>query len=431
VTEPTDFSGERLAPSRLASLDCIRGVAVMGILLMNIVDFAMPGAAYFNPLAYGGSHGANHALWLFNFLLFDGKMRGLFSFLFGASMLIVIEAAETAGRNATQIHFARMGWLLAFGLVHLWLVWDGDILSIYAPVGMAAYAFRKLPPHRLIVIGALLIAGETLLTLRVAYDVHAVEIAAAAPHPSADALKSLVDYVDGFGIPPRSQIAEKLSVARGGYLGLTLERFKDNPDGPLPTLMFVGLETLGYMLLGMALLRNGMLAGRWSRARYRRWLVIGFAVGLVSQGIGALYLDHAHHSTLATVFAAFALPTPFRPFMIIGWACLILLLARPGGALTQRFEAAGRMAFTNYLGTSLICSTLFYGYGFGWFGYLQRAELYCVVVLIWIGMLLWSKHWLAHFRYGPFEWAWRSLARASFQPMRGSAIKPAIENQTQ
>ena len=427
LTERPVETPERLAQGRLESLDIIRGVAVMAILLMNIVDFAMPGAAYFNIRAYGGSHGANYDVFLFNYLLFDGKMRGLFSFLFGASTLIVIEAAEAGGRSATRAHFSRMAWLLVIGLAHLWLLWDGDILSLYAPIGMIAFLFRKLPPHRLIVIGALLIVGETALATSVAFDVRATEIAAAAPHPSAATLKHFADYVDSFGVPPRSRIAERLAVGRGSYAGLVRDRFQHYPQGPLTSVMFAGLETLGFMLLGMALLKNGLLAGRWPRARYWRWVTIGFAIGLAYYGAGAVYLERADHSVTATVFAQLALVVPFRPWMIVGWACLILLLARPGGALTQRVAATGRMAFSNYLATSLICTTLFYGYGFGWFGYLQRFELYLVVVLIWVAMLLWSKPWLSHFRYGPFEWVWRSLARGAFQPMRTSA-KVAIEN---
>src|SRR5262249_43238861 len=159
-----------------------------------IVAFGMPSAAYYNPRAYGGWHDANYAVFLFNFLLFDGKMRGLFSFLFGASMLIVIEAAEAAGRSAARIHFARMAWLLAIGLAHLWLVGHGDTLSLYARIGMIAFAFRKFPAHRLIVLAALLIAGETLLTVTIALNVRATEIAAAMPNPSAETLKRLADY---------------------------------------------------------------------------------------------------------------------------------------------------------------------------------------------------------------------------------------------
>jgi len=116
------------------------------------------------------------------------------------------------------------------------------------------------------------------------------------------------------------------------------------------------------------------------------------------------------------------LTTLCRPPMIAGWICLILLLARPGGALTTLLAAAGRMAFTNYLATSLICTTLFYGYGLGWYGHLSRWQLYPVVFAIWAAILIWSRLWLAHFRFGPFEWLWRSLARGSFQPIRGSAL---------
>ena len=112
---------------------------------------------------------------------------------------------------------------------------------------------------------------------------------------------------------------------------------------------------------------------------------------------------------------------PLRPPLFGGGACLIVLLARPGGALTGRLAATGRMAFTNYLATSLICTTLFYGYGLGWFGQLSRWQLYLVVAGLWTAMLLWSKPWLAHFRFGPFEWLWRSLARGRWQKLRGAA----------
>ena len=126
------------APPRLPLLDVVRGVAVCGILLLNILAFALPQAAYVNPRAYGGWHGSNYAVYIVNFILFDGKMRGLFSFLFGASMLMVIERAQASGRSPARIHYARMAWLLVFGLAHLWLIWWGDILTLYAPIGMIA-----------------------------------------------------------------------------------------------------------------------------------------------------------------------------------------------------------------------------------------------------------------------------------------------------
>ena len=132
---------------RIQTLDIVRGVAIMGILAMNIVAFAMPDAAYLNPMAYGTEGPADLASWTFSFLFIDGRMRGLFSFLFGASMLLVIEKAEAGGRDPAKVHYARMLWLLVFGLIHFYLIWWGDILSLYAPVGMIAYAFRRASPR--------------------------------------------------------------------------------------------------------------------------------------------------------------------------------------------------------------------------------------------------------------------------------------------
>jgi uncharacterized protein len=164
-----------------------------------------------------------------------------------------------------------------------------------------------------------------------------------------------------------------------------------------------------------------MLRGEWSRARYRRWLLVCWGIALPAYAALAAYIVLAQFSLFSVALASWTLTAPLRPPMIAGWACLILLLARPGGALTERLAAAGRMAFTNYLLTSLICTTLFYGYGFGWFGHLSRWQLYPVVLAIWAMILLWSKPWLARFRFGPFEWLWRSLARGSWQRLRGAA----------
>jgi uncharacterized protein len=169
------------------------------------------------------------------------------------------------------------------------------------------------------------------------------------------------------------------------------------------------------MLFGMAALRTGMVAGAWPRARYRRWLLVSWGIALPGYAALALYQWLSGFDLLA-VTLAMALAAPLRPVMVVGWICLILLLARYG-PLTARVAAAGRMAFTNYLATSLICTTLFYGYGLGWFGTLSRWQLLPVVAAIWLAMLLWSKPWLARFRFGPLEWLWRSLARRKLQKL--------------
>jgi uncharacterized protein len=409
---------------RLASLDTVRGVAVMGILLLNIVGFAMPDAAYFNPRAYGGAEGADLAVYLVNFILFDGRMRGLFSFLFGASMLLVIERAEAKGESAAKIHYRRMAWLLVFGLAHLYFVWEGDILAHYALVGMVAFLLRDAPVSRLVGLGITLVLAQTVLLIGLPYGVYMIEHAPAGSAAAGDTARQLAGFNRQFGLPSAAELVRELDLHRSGYSAIFADRLRENGSGPFPLLAAYGPETLAYMLFGMAALRSGMFASERNRLRYRVWLGIGFGVGILVYAALAAYMVSQHFSLFSVTLSVMTLTAPVRPLMILGWISLILLLARPGGALTIRIAAAGRMAFTNYLATSLICTTLFYGYGLGWFGYLSRAQLYLAVAAIWALMLLWSKPWLDRFRFGPFEWLWRSLARWRLQPMRGSAFTP-------
>lgn len=407
--------------ARLPALDIVRGVAVMGILLLNIVAFAMPPAAYVNPRAYGGWSGADLGVYLVNLLFFDGRMRALFSLLFGASLLLVSERAEAQGRSAASVHYRRMGWLLLFGLAHLWLVWFGDILAHYALVGMLAFPLRRLPPGRLIAAGILLILLSTLIFALVPLMIAQLQCCAPNAQAAIENGRRLTELARDIGVPDRAALVRDLALHRGDYLTLLAERFRQERASPLTLLPLIGPETLAYMLFGMAALKTGMLSGHWDRARYRRWLFCTWAVALPGYLALACYLWRSEFSMFSVALGPLALATPLRALMAVGWICVVLLLARPGGALTVRIAAAGRMAFTNYLVTSLICTTLFYGYGLGWYGHLSRWQLYPIVAVIWAGMLLWSAPWLRAFRFGPMEWLWRSLARGRLQPLRGPA----------
>src|SRR5688572_30159749 len=150
-------------PKRIATLDIVRGVAVMGILAMNIVGFAMPDQAYLNPRAYGTQSNLDLFSWAFSFVLIDGKMRGLFSFLFGASMLLVIQRAKANGESEVRVHFSRMLWLLLFGYLHFYFIWYGDILTGYATLGMVAWFFRDQPERTLLKWGTILIGVQFAL----------------------------------------------------------------------------------------------------------------------------------------------------------------------------------------------------------------------------------------------------------------------------
>jgi uncharacterized protein len=412
VTEP---------PPRIATLDIVRGVAVMGILAMNVVAFAMPFQAYMNPLAYGLETGADFASWLVSFIFVDGKMRGLFSLLFGASMLLVIERAEASGQDAGSIHFRRMVWLLVFGLVHLYLIWFGDILVGYALIGMIAWFFRNKEPAALVRWGIALLTVQLMVFAGLAGGAFYLEAAASAPGASAETLKEWRGLHEQFGVLTGQALSSKLALLRGDYGGLVGYRLSAHAMAPVKGLALFSWETLAYFLFGMVALKNGFLRGAWSDSAYRRTALIGFGIGIPAYALLAWILVRDGFSVPMVFAVVMAATVPFRLLMVVATAALIVLLTRRGGALVERIAAAGRAAFTNYLGTSLIMTTLFYGYGIGLYGHLSRAQLWLPVVAMWVLMLLWSKPWLDRFRYGPFEWLWRSLARWEWQEMRRPA----------
>jgi len=405
-------------PSRITTLDIVRGVAVMGILAMNIVAFSMPFQAYMNPTAYGLESQADLGSWLFSFVFIDGKMRGLFSFLFGASTLLVIQQARAAGESPARIHYARMFWLLIFGLLHFYFIWFGDILTMYALTGLILFFFRNLSVRKLILWGIALLLVQTTLMAGGAWEVQQLAAAMAGPHPDPEIVAGWQNFHQAFGRPTGQELARNMTLFLGSWDGLVQQRLIVQGLEPFTGAKFFIAETLAYMLFGMAALKSGFFRGEWSVARYRKWALIGFAIAIPVYAVIAWLLIRADFSVPAVFALSLGATTPFRPFMIVAIAATIILLTRKGGWLVDRIAAAGRAAFTNYLGTSLVMTTLFYGYGLGWYGHLSRIQLWLPVVGAWILMLLWSKPWLDRFNYGPFEWLWRSLARARFQPMR-------------
>ena len=413
ATLPAEVRGKRIV-----TLDIVRGVAVMGILAMNIVAFAMPFQAYINPLAFGIDGSADFASWLVSFVFVDGKMRGLFSFLFGASMLLVIERAEAKQENAPSVHFRRMAWLLAFGLLHLYFIWFGDILSLYAMVGMIAWLFRRMQPGRLIGWGIGLVTIQLLVFAGLAAGAFYLGQAAADPGAGAEVARQWQELEGKFGVLSGQPLSDKLALFRGPYLGQVDARLADHALGPLTTLLMFGWETLGYFLFGMAAFKSGFLTGQWPRARYRKWALVGLGLAVPAYMLLAWLLVGEGFSVPMVLAVVMAATVPFRPVMVVAYAALIILATRRGGWLVDRIAAAGRAAFTNYLGTSIVMTGLFYGWGFGLYGSLGRAELWLVVIAMWAVMLAWSKPWLDRFAYGPFEWAWRSLSRWQLQPMR-------------
>ncbi|KQM19151.1 hypothetical protein ASE73_05260 [Sphingomonas sp. Leaf24] len=404
---------------RIATIDTVRGVAVMGILFLNILAFALPEAAYISPRAYGLNDAADRVAYYAVLILFDGKMRGLFSFLFGASLLLVADRAEAAGRDPAAVHYARMGWLFVLGLAHAALLWRGDILAHYALIGSVAYAFRALGPGRLLAFGIAFAAVDALLMGSIPLAYLSMQAS-----DGATAAQNLRDFRNAFGVPAPAVLAQELALYRGSYAGILAHNLAEIGES-LGNTLIIGFETLAYMLFGMAALRSGMLDGRWSRRRLWRWAIGGMGIGLLGYGAIAVWIASRDLDVLAIVAGPIALATPVRAIMIPGWAATIVLLAAGSGPIARRFATAGRMALSNYLATSIVMCFLFYGWGLGQFGHWSRASLYLPVFAMCAAILLWSPWWLARFRYGPFEWLWRSLARRQWQPMRSLSTTPA------
>lgn len=413
--------------ARHAELDTIRGIAVMGILAMNIIAFAMPDGAYFSPTVYGDGATIDIAIWAGNFILFDSKMRALFAILFGASSTLIAERAMAQLQSPSKVHYARMGWLLLFGLAHLYLVWWGDILTLYALCGLALYPLLSSQTVKLAGLAAALIAA-TFLLWGAGFAAMLIAQAAIAqgldPAAIGDAHELLNQSVEDFGLTA-TQIAQSLDIYRGHYASIVAYRLAELGWSPVTMVLQSGPETFAQMLIGVILYRSGMLTGQWPLTAYRRIATIGLGVALPIQAALAAYLLIDDFSVTAIFGAYLVISLPFDILQAVAYASLTIIWLQSSRLdwLARRTAAAGRMAFSNYLGTSIVMTSLFYGYGLGLFGRLDRAALYAIVLLAWATMLCWSAPWLRHFRYGPFEWLWRSLARGSLQPMRIAIAK--------
>ena len=405
------------ASKRIVTLDIIRGIAVMGIFSVNITAFAMIEGAYFNPPAYGGADGANLALWFANLIAIDGKMRSLFSMLFGASMLLVIQRAEANGESPARVHFARMLVLFAIGWAHYHLIWWGDILKDYAATGCIAFFWRRASVKKLMGWGIGLYLFGMLFFASFIMQLVQWDQAAHAPGATRAAIAQWNDFASMM-YPTSVEIAKDLALHRGSWLGIAHYWIVEKPFSWVQGTLFFLPETLALMLFGMAGYKSGFLTGEWDNRRYARWAAVCIPLGAIASVILA-FADIRSHFFVPVVFGGFIVGlAPFMAIMAAGYAALIILLSRNFGWLAQRIAAAGRCAFSNYLGTSLIATFVFYGWGLGFYGYAERWQAWLLVPTVWVLMLLWSKPWLERFHYGPLEWVWRSLARGRPQPMR-------------
>jgi uncharacterized protein len=411
------------AGGRENAIDAVRGLAVLGILLLNVVGFGLPTAAYTNPGVAGGSTGPDLWTWAISYVLVESKMRALFSMLFGASMLLVAERATGRSPGPAGVHYRRMAVLFVIGMIHAWFIWYGDILTFYAVIGAIAFLARKLSVRWLVGLGVLLLAMQGASTHGEGVRLAQVRAAAEAPAATAEQRAQWAEERAFYAPTP-----EEVAAETRGYLGGVAEVFATRAPviREFQLVLFplaFALEVAGMMLIGMALLKSGWVLGRRSAAHYATVAAAGFAIGV------PVFTSLAHMQMAGgwegdVYLRAEGISVVARVPVALGWAALVLWAwKRLGENSLPRLRAVGRMAFTNYLMASLMMTTLFYGYGLGLFGSLSRWQLVVIVVpAVWALQLLWSKPWLERHLYGPFEWLWRTLARGQAQPWRRAEL---------
>jgi len=419
---PIEESAGPVQPSgsdRVVSLDFIRGIAVLGILFANITAFGQPYVAYLWPPAIsGGMTAGDQAIWLFQFVLVDGKFRGLFTILFGAGIYLFMERAWARGKGK-GLQARRLFFLLCFGLIHYFLIWRGDILTLYAVWGLVALLMIGWKAKTQLVVGLIATTlGSLLMAALMAFQFAAAEIPQVRDNMPPEAREQIEN------VEPNTLASaeEEIALYQDGSYGEIVESAVKNDWGQLLSeLLLVGpVETIGLILIGMGLYRMGLFTGGISRRKLLIWGWIGLIVGLVTSFLAGQMAYSAGFPFMTTLFVFNGLGQLPHLITVLG-VLFLLALWGPSAArgwLGQRFVAAGRMAFSNYLGTSIVMMFVFHGWAGGLFGQLHRLELLGIVVAMWLVMLLWSKAWLSVFRFGPLEWVWRCLTYGKLFPIR-------------
>ncbi|HTM97030.1 MAG TPA: DUF418 domain-containing protein [Croceibacterium sp.] len=434
MNTPDDVEEQPRAPvvgrERLVALDFIRGIAVLGILFANITAYAHPYTAYYWPPAItGGMTMGDQAVWVFQFVFVDGKFRGLFTVLFGAGMMLFLDRAWARGAGRWR-QLRRLAWLLVFGLIHFFLIWRGDILTLYAVWGIVALPAARLPAVNLLGAGlTMYLFGQLAITAIMGRSWLATTSTAMQARISPEELAAIAQA-------PATTLAraqgEGALYAHGSWLEIAGDTISNRAGELLQELMLVGpTETLGLLFIGMALYRMGFFTGAADPAAMRRWGWTGVLGGAALSLVAALWVVAGQFELLRTLFVFNGLSGLLHLPMTLGLAALLVTWA-PSAARTRlgaRFVAAGRVAFTNYLGTSLLMVALFQGWGLGLFGRFHRVELIGFVVAAWLLMLAWSKWWLDRFNYGPLEWLWRCLTYGQVIPLRRLSLATAIDSQ--
>ena len=435
-------AGAPIAESdRIILLDSLRGLALCGILLMNIPGFALPQIQALDPSVRNELSGLNFYAYYIIELFLEGSQRAIFTMLFGAGMLLFLGRLEKKidGLMVAELYFRRQLWLLLFGLFNAYiLLWFWDVLFHYAIFGMLLFPFKRLTPKSLYIAAGVCLA---LMTIRenvgfyrekaviqkgeaiAALDTTRVKLTDVQKE-ELEAMKGLREETTRESKEKKLQKNERLVL--GSYADLYQDHsdrsYRGETDG---VFYFLVWDVLIFMFIGMAFYKTGVITGAQPAKVYWWMFVVGLGVGLPLSYLRLQPLIE-HQFDFYTIiknepFEFYEISRVFRSLGIFG---LVMLMYKSGWFkwLFALMRPVGQMAFTNYLMQSFLCGLIFYGVGFGLFGKLQRYEMYYVVLGVWIVQIIYSHLWLRYFQFGPLEWLWRSLTYWKRQPIKRSEI---------
>ena len=395
----TQQASPTLDSNRIISLDVLRGFALLGIFVMNMISFAMVGANYLNPMAEGALTGVDSWAYEFTQLFANTKFMSLFSILFGAGVVLFTDRLKTKGLNEAKWHFRRNFWLLIIGMAHGYLLWSGDILVSYALCAIWVFFFRNWKARNLIIAAAVFFFIEIGLSLLSGWSIQYWD--------SAEVAELCAVWT-----PSQEDIDAEVAAMTGSWMDQMPLRVENTLA--MQTFVFLMImiwKVTSMMLLGMGLYKSGVITGAKSRDFYKSLRMWGFLIGAGFFVLGMnKNIDHGYSCEYS--FFEGTIYNSISSVGIVLFYISVLLLMLQGNwkeRLEKWLAPVGRMALTNYLMQTIIATTIFFGHGFGLFGTMGRAEHWLVIIPVWIFQIIFSRWWLSKYTFGPAEWAWRSL----------------------
>jgi uncharacterized protein len=379
--------------TRIPSLDILRGLAVLGILLMNMQSFGLVQAAYENPFYAGPLDTPDYVAWLLTHYLVEGRAISVFAMLFGAGIVLSTRRQDEAGLPSAGKFYKRYVILAVIGLLHAYLLWFGDILFAYAMTGFIIYLMRRFPIRVQLILGIIGVLSAALLLSSL------FQLLGHIPESAK--------YLEEAWSPDVAATQAEIETMRGPWWAW----FRHNAETAAFLHFFAlpfGLTQLcgGLMLIGMALLRSGFFEGQWRPRNYQ----IGAVAGIIT---GFIFTQSAD-SIAGSDYGAFDyfFGECSGPLMAFGFMCLVITGGRDGQLpkLLSSFAPVGRMALTLYLSQSLFGFFVFTGVGLSLFERFGRVELVVLALAVFATQMVFAHWWLRRFPMGPTEWLWRRLS---------------------